>query len=507
LKIKGICIGLTLLLILSSFVSISYGFQTQEKILTDEILISNRIMAPLDTHHTVLGEQGTSTTCQYCPSAAKYIAMVTGDFYYVALVTNKNTFASQRASELGVTGVPDIHFDGGYRHVLGGQSSPTNYQNAYNSCQSRTVADVDITMFVKWLDNAQMEIKVIVDNTGGTNYNGHLHVYITEKISRWFDYDGIPYKNAMIGYGFNQDITVNSGQSWSDTRVWDGNQYGFGNIVMDNIFVVASVFSRSTMYVDETTAAEPGTGGGGGDDGAILPTCTITSPDQDEQVEGIIDITGIAHHPYDDGDLDWVMIQIDDESWQMADGTVDWTYEWNSNTVEDGIHSISAISSDGTNQSGTAYITFEVNNIPDPPTNPDLSASGQLNWVDVKAGFGVEGSFTIKNIGDPNSLLDWEITEIPTWGQWTISPTSGDNLKPEDGNINIDVYVIAPDEEQQNFNGEIKIVNTEDPNDYEIIDISLATPQIKNNQIMHKIIHHIINNHPFLANLLCQIFF
>jgi len=66
-------------------------------------------------------------------------------------------------------------------------------------------------------------------------------------------------------------------------------------------------------------------------------------------------------------------------------------------------------------------------------TYPDLECEGSFNWTDVKPGEIVTGSFTVENIGTPLSYLNWEIIQWPTWGIWTLTPLSGDNLKPEDG--------------------------------------------------------------------------
>ena len=55
------------------------------------------------------------------------------------------------------------------------------------------------------------------------------------------------------------------------------------------------------------------------------------------------------------------------------------------------------------------------------PTLANLDYKGDLNWEKVKGGSTVEGSFTVKNIGEPLSCLDWEITEYPNWGSWDFS--------------------------------------------------------------------------------------
>jgi hypothetical protein len=41
----------------------------------------------------------------------------------------------------------------------------------------------------------------------------------------------------------------------------------------------------------------------------------------------------------------------------------------------------------------------------------NLHGDGVLSWVDVKPGSTVTGSFTIENVGDPGSEIDWEISD------------------------------------------------------------------------------------------------
>jgi hypothetical protein len=110
-----------------------------------------------------------------------------------------------------------------------------------------------------------------------------------------------------------------------------------------------------------------------------------------------------------------------------------------------------------------------------PPEEPDLACIGSLSWTNVQPGSTVTGSFTVKNIGEQGSNLDWQVTEWPDWGTWTFSPSNGNNL-PKDGTTIVQVTVVAPDQGDQQFSGELKVVNADDSNDYEIIPVSLATP-------------------------------
>jgi hypothetical protein len=60
----------------------------------------------------------------------------------------------------------------------------------------------------------------------------------------------------MIGdFAFNQDVNIPAEDTTHYATIWNGTLYGFGDITMDNIMIIASVFSSDTRYTDETTAA------------------------------------------------------------------------------------------------------------------------------------------------------------------------------------------------------------------------------------------------------------
>jgi len=133
------------------------------------------------------------------------------------------------------------------------------------------------------------------------------------------------------------------------------------------------------------------------------------------------------------------------------------------------------------------------------PVVPDLECEGELSWPSVKPGEEVTGHFTVENIGDSYSLLDWEISEWPYWGDWTFTPLSGNNLKPEDGEVEVEVTVIAP-EEMDDFSGTIKIENKENPDDFCIIDVSLVTPV--NQQSINSLFLRFLEQHPNIFPIL-----
>jgi C1A family cysteine protease len=136
---------------------------------------------------------------------------------------------------------------------------------------------------------------------------------------------------------------------------------------------------------------------------------------------------------------------------------------------------------------------------------PDIDCHGELKWTDVKTKTEVTGSFTVENIGEAGSRLDWEISEYPDWGNWTFNPIKGYNLKPEDGSVTVEVSVISPKEKNQEFTGELKVVNKENSNDFEIITVTLSTPITK--VIFHNILDKILERYPALQILISHLFF
>jgi len=107
--------------------------------------------------------------------------------------------------------------------------------------------------------------------------------------------------------------------------------------------------------------------------------------------------------------------------------------------------------------------------------NPDLTCDGTLEWNNVTPNETVNGSFTINNVGESGSSLDWEINEWPTWGEWTFTPKHGYNLNPEDGPTTSMVSVVVPNLENHLFTGELRIQNIENTSDYSTIPITLKT--------------------------------
>jgi hypothetical protein len=139
------------------------------------------------------------------------------------------------------------------------------------------------------------------------------------------------------------------------------------------------------------------------------------------------------------------------------------------------------------------------------PEVPNLDCSGSLSWTNIEPGATVNGSFQVQNIGDTGSLLNWTInTSSISWGTWSYTPESGENLTPEDGQITVHVSVIAPDEENSDFEGYIRVENQNDSNDFDIIPVTLKTPtniNVVHQALPHQFLLQFLQRHLFIEKL------
>ncbi len=243
----------------------------------------NKVTASSQATHTPFAEYGTTTWCGYCKYAHGALKELYAegelDFYYVTLVCDKNANAYSRAKDdFNLYGYPTVWWDGGLRVNVGAGSIPSAksyYKNSINYCGNKAVKDVDIDLSVTWLGGTEMEIDVLINNNEASTYNGTIRVYITEIESSkgWKDTAGQLYTFPFLGWAFNENITIPSGESWSDSTFWDGSSNGFPSLTEDNTMVIATVFNDewhqaysyppnnnpfSAYYADETVGVRVG---------------------------------------------------------------------------------------------------------------------------------------------------------------------------------------------------------------------------------------------------------
>jgi MYXO-CTERM domain-containing protein len=75
-----------------------------------------------------------------------------------------------------------------------------------------------------------------------------------------------------------------------------------------------------------------------------VPTCSISSLDNGEEVTGTIEISGTAEDT--DGSIQKVIVRVDSGDWENAEGTNSWSFTLDTTGLSDGTHTISVRSMD-----------------------------------------------------------------------------------------------------------------------------------------------------------------
>jgi len=175
------------------------------------------------------------------------------------------------------------------------------------------------------------------------------------------------------------------------------------------------------------------------------------------------------------------------------------TIEFDAHVIEDG-ENINRVTVDAQSDGGPVDGSDSaiVNGLED--LVPKIGCGGEISWTRVKPGSTQSGTITVSNIGDPGSQLKWSVCGYPTWGTWSASPPSGTGLTPAMGPLSITVTVVAPSQQNQQYSGQIKLCNDEDPSDTCIIPVSLATP--KNRPYINTPLLQFMQQHQLIYQLL-----
>jgi len=227
---------------------------------------------------------------------------------------------------------------------------------------------------------------------------------------------------------------------------------------------------------------------GGEDNEPPITTCIL-----DGEMEGDVYVTDVTVTleaiDYLSG-VNYTMYKLDEGEWtEHEDSFV---------VSDDGEHTFYYYSVDNAgNVEEEKSCTFTIE------LEPDLDCDGTLSWTKVKPGATVTGSFTVENVGEPTSELDWKIESYPGWGNWTFTPSSDEDLTPDAGKVTVEVEVVAPDEQNTEFEGEVKVINSDDPSDFCIIPVTLSTPvnQQSSSSQVHQFLQKIIQTYPILEQI------
>jgi hypothetical protein len=142
---------------------------------------------------------------------------------------------------------------------------------------------------------------------------------------------------------------------------------------------------------------------------------------------------------------------------------------------------------------------------------PNLDGDGSLQFEDVPTGALVNGTITIRNIGDIGSMLEWEVQSVPEeWGEnWKVRWLYDGEINPDEGGFvgttnleEIFIEVQTPDEKNSDFTGEIFLVNVDNPGDTITISVVCNTPRGK---ILQMPLLRFLENYPALYSIISQL--
>ena len=134
--------------------------------------------------------------------------------------------------------------------------------------------------------------------------------------------------------------------------------------------------------------------------------------------------------------------------------------------------------------------------------NPDLQCEGSLSLT-CKAGKMASDTFTIQNIGDSDSRLEWMIYDVPDYGtgSWCLFDCLTGILTPQDGEFTVTVTLKAPNKIGDHV-GVIKIHAVGDSSEHCEIPVTLTVT--KKSREIHSSILQFLENHPHLFPILRQ---
>ncbi|MEW5761115.1 MAG: Ig-like domain-containing protein [Candidatus Thermoplasmatota archaeon] len=164
---------------------------------------------------------------------------------------------------------------------------------------------------------------------------------------------GIASSNVVTVYVKIDDEnwqTPNGILNWS--FLWDTNKVGDGeHIIRVKALAKEQLFSECLVNVVVNNS--------------YRLIVSINYPLENQKVSGVVIIKGTAVHPILGRNITHVDVRIDNEEWKVASGTENWSIEWDTNEVADGLYTICVRAYDGLVYSMEESIEVEVRNVSD----------------------------------------------------------------------------------------------------------------------------------------------
>ena len=156
-----------------------------------------------------------------------------------------------------------------------------------------------------------------------------------------------------------------------------------------------------------------------------VPVILITSPANGSQASDTITVTGTATDGNGDHNVQKVEIQVDDGTWQVATGTVNWTFSLDTSSLENGGHTIRVRAFDQESTSAEVVLTIDVLNSVVQNIKPTVIILSPEDKAEVSETITISGNATdedgvIERVEISIDGGDWiTIEEIDSWNfEW-----------------------------------------------------------------------------------------
>lgn len=167
------------------------------------------------------------------------------------------------------------------------------------------------------------------------------------------------------------------------------------------------------------------------------PAIAIETPTEGDTVNGTVLVEGTASDP--DGDVASVEVRVDDASWQTAEGTSEWSHEWDASTASPGDHRVEARAQD--DEGATSHATVNVT-IPEEEEEPSQTEPN-VSIVAPGAGDEVNGTVGIRGTAsDPDGSIERVEVRVGDGGWQPVQGTEEWSFEWDAGDAEPGMYLI-----------------------------------------------------------------
>ncbi|HHF59086.1 MAG TPA: hypothetical protein ENL44_02670 [Thermoplasmatales archaeon] len=200
--------------------------------------------------YPVLCEIGTATWCKYCPKLGEKVYEIydSGKYpmYVISLIYDKSAAAKERLDKgYNIYGFPTMFIDGGKKVVYGSEASKSEIEKYIKEISQKPKKNLSIDINFDIENNRTINCIIRVKNNEYTPYSGKLMVYLVEINSRWYDYDGKPYRYSLLDFITIESVDIPAGGSESIPSIWTASEK-YLPLNKENLMIIAALFSDKT---------------------------------------------------------------------------------------------------------------------------------------------------------------------------------------------------------------------------------------------------------------------